>query len=161
MIKLNTKSPDFCLKNQDNKPICLKEYTSHWVVLYFYPKDNTPGCTLEAKRFTFFENEFKKHNTKVLGISPDSCESHKKFQENHKLTITLLSDPEHTVLKNYGVWKTKKMYGKEYLGVERTTLLINPQGNIKHIWNNVKVPGHIEAVLEKLKEIQTIKGDAS
>jgi peroxiredoxin Q/BCP len=103
--------------------------------------------------FTHHESEFEKLNAVVLGISKDSCESHKKFQEKHDLTVALLSDPEHKVIENYGAWKPKKLYGKEFLGTERSTFIIDPEGKIEHKWNKVKVPGHIESVLEKLKEL--------
>jgi peroxiredoxin Q/BCP len=161
MVKINKTRPEFCLNNQDNEPVCITDYLGKWVVLYFYPKDDTTGCTLEAKNFSLYKNDFDKLNTKVIGISPDSCESHQKFQKKHNLTVTLLSDPEHQALEQYGVWKTKKMYGKEYMGVERTTYLINPQGSINHIWNKVKVTGHIEAVIEKLIELQNNQGGLS
>jgi peroxiredoxin Q/BCP len=139
------------------KEICNYDFKGKWLVLYFYPKDNTPGCTLEARNFTYFEKEFEKLNTKVLGISPDSCESHRKFADKHDLTVTLLSDPEHLVLKKFDVWKPKKLYGREFLGVIRTTFLIDPNGNIRHIWSKVKVRGHIEEVIEKIKEIKNIE----
>ena len=122
--------------------------------MYFYPKDNTPGCTLEAINFTHKESEFDERNAVVLGISKDSCESHKKFKEKHDLTVALLSDPEHKVIEKYGVWKPKTLYGKEFLGIERSTFIINPQGKIEYKWLKVKVPGHIETVLDKLKELK-------
>ena len=155
MLGENTQAPDFCLADQDNQATCLKEYKGSWVVLYFYPKDNTPGCTLEAKGFSYKEDDFKTLNAKVIGISPDSCESHKKFQNKHDLTVTLLSDAEHKVLQQYDVWKPKKLYGKEFLGVIRTTFILDPEGKIRHVWNKVKVPGHIDEVITKLKNIQT------
>jgi len=153
MVEIGEKAPDFCLKNQDEQKLCLSDYHGKRVVLYFYPKDNTPGCTLEAVAFTYHEKEFNELDTIVLGISPDSCESHRKFQKKHDLTVTLLSDPDHEILEKYDVWKTKKMYGKEFLGVIRSTFIISPEGDIEHIWSKVKVNGHIEAVLEKLKEL--------
>jgi peroxiredoxin Q/BCP len=159
MVEINNKIPSFCLLNQDKEEVCETNFKDNWLVLYFYPKDNTPGCTLEARNFTYFENEFKKHNTKVVGISPDSCDSHHKFTEKHDLTVTLLSDPDHKVLEKFNVWKPKKLYGKEFLGVVRTTFLIDPNGTIRNIWNKVKVPGHIENVLEKIKEIQKDEGE--
>ena len=154
MFNINDLAPDFCLKNQDEKEICLKDFKGKWIILYFYPKDNTSGCTLEAITFTNYQEVFKKHNAIILGISPDSCESHKKFQKNHNLTITLLSDPNHKVLELYDVWKRKKLYGKEFFGVIRSTFLINPDGTILFIWNKVKVKGHIENVLNTLKKVQ-------
>jgi peroxiredoxin Q/BCP len=154
MVNLNDKIPKFCLRNQNNIAICNTDYRGSWLVLYFYPKDNTPGCTLEARNFTYYENDFTKLKTKVVGISPDSCDSHRKFSDKHNLTVTLLSDPDHKVLEQFNVWKPKKLYGKEFLGVIRTTFLIDPKGTIRYIWKKVKVPGHIEEVIEKIKEIQ-------
>lgn len=153
MVTIGEKAPDFCLKDQDEKDICLKDFKNKWVVLYFYPKDNTPGCTLEAINFTHHESEFDELNAVVLGISKDSCESHKKFQQKHDLTVALLSDPEHEVIEKYGVWKPKKLYGKEFLGIERSTFIIDPEGEIEYKWAKVKVPGHIDAVLDKLREL--------
>jgi len=154
MVEINTQAPEFCLQNQESEPVCNTDYKGNWLVLYFYPKDNTPGCTLEARNFTLYEDDFKQLNAKVIGISPDSCDSHKKFAEKHDLTVTLLSDPSHEVLEQFKVWKPKKFMGKEYLGVNRTTYLIDPDGVIRHVWNNVKVQHHIEDVIEKLKETQ-------
>ena len=154
LLQSESKAPDFCLKNQDQEPLCLHDYLGKWVVLYFYPKDNTPGCTLEAISFTRFNDEFEKRNAVVLGISPDSCDSHKAFQQKHDLSVTLLSDPEHDVLKAYDVWKKKSMFGKDYFGVVRSTFIIDPQGKIVHDWSKVKVPGHIKKVLDKLRELQ-------
>lgn len=160
MLNITETVPSFCLSNQDEQEICDDDFKGKWLVLYFYPKDNTPGCTLEARNFTYYEDEFNKLNTKVIGISPDSCESHRKFSDKHNLTVTLLSDPEHIVLEKFGVWKPKKLYGREFLGVVRSTFLIDPKGIIRHIWNKVKVQGHIQEVIEKIKDIQnTEKGE--
>lgn len=148
------KIPHFCLQNQQQQKICDTDFLGNWLVLYFYPKDNTPGCTLEARNFSYFEKEFDALNAKVVGISPDSCDSHQKFAQKHNLTVTLLSDPQHEVLQTFDVWKPKKFMGKEFLGVIRTTYLIDPEGKIRYIWNNVKVNNHIQEVIEKLKEIQ-------
>jgi len=154
MVEENEKAPDFCLKNQNNEDICLKDFKDKWTILYFYPKDNTPGCTLEARNFSQSANDFEKQNAKIIGISPDSINSHKKFEDKHDLSINLLSDPNHKTLEKYGVWKPKKMYGREFMGVVRSTFLINPEGNISHIWPKVKVVGHIKDVMTKLKEYQ-------
>ena len=154
MVKINTQAPQFCLQNQEKENVCNTDYKGNWLVLYFYPKDNTPGCTLEARNFTYYEDDFKQLNAKVIGISPDSCDSHKKFAEKHDLTVTLLSDPDHEILEQFEVWKPKKFMGKEFLGVIRTTYLIDPEGIVRHVWNNVKVQHHIEDVIEKLKETQ-------
>lgn len=154
MVKINEKAPDFCLKNQDNIDVCLKDFRGKWTVVYFYPKDNTPGCSLEARNFTINAEKFEKLNTTILGISPDSVKSHKNFCDKQNLNIILLSDPEHKTLNEYGVWKPKKLYGREFLGVIRSTFLINTEGKIAHIWPKVKVPGHIDDVMNKLKELQ-------
>ena len=154
MIEVGQKAPDFCLPNADGVEICLKDLRGKWVVLYFYPKDNTPGCTTEALDFTAHLDEFEKLGAVVLGVSPDSCESHKKFMEKKGLKVTLLCDPEKEVLKKYGAWGIKKMYGKEYEGVIRTTYLIDPEGKMAAVWPKVRVKGHVEKVLEKLKELQ-------
>lgn len=153
-LKIGNKAPDFKLPETSGETVSLKDYKDKWLVLYFYPKDSTSGCTTEAVDFTGSLPEFKKLNTAVVGISPDSCKSHQKFITKHDLAVTLLSDEEKTVMEKYGVWQLKKMYGKDYMGVVRTTFLIGPDGKIKHIWNNVKVSGHVEDVLIKLKELQ-------
>jgi len=149
--KAGQKAPEFCLPDSDENKVCLSQFRGQWVVLYFYPKDNTSGCTLEAVDFTRASGDFRKYNAAILGISPDSAKSHCRFRDKHDLKITLLSDTEHDVLEKYGVWSLKKMYGREYFGVIRSTFLIDPEGMIKNIWRKVKVSGHVEAVLEQLK----------
>ncbi|WP_022846119.1 MULTISPECIES: thioredoxin-dependent thiol peroxidase [unclassified Desulfurobacterium] len=153
MVEPGKIAPGFCLKDDTGKETCLKDFKGKWVVLYFYPKDNTPGCTKEAEGFTEKLDEFKKLNAEVVGISPDSVESHRKFKEKKNLKVTLLSDPEHKVIEEYGVWKLKKRFGKEYYGVVRTTYLIDPEGKVVHVWKNVRVKGHVEKVLEMLKKL--------
>jgi peroxiredoxin Q/BCP len=157
MVNVHDQAPDFCLTNQEDEKICLSDYKGKWIVLYFYPKDNTPGCTLEAQNFSKNESRFKNLNTMVVGISPDSTESHKKFQQKNDLSVMLLSDPDHAVLKDYDVWKSKKMYGKEFMGVIRSTFLIDPDGKIHYKWEKVKVPGHVEDVLTKINEMKQIE----
>ncbi len=152
-LEIGEKAPEFCLPNQDGEEVCLNNYKGKWVVLYFYPKDNTSGCTREAKDFTEHLHDFEKLGAVVLGVSPDSVESHKKFREKHSLKVTLLSDPEHKVLEAYGAWGLKKRYGKEYYGVIRSTFIIDPEGKIAYRWYNVRVNGHVEKVKEKLKEL--------
>ncbi len=152
-LKVGDKAPDFCLPDKDGNEVCLKDFRGKWVVLYFYPKDNTSGCTKEAVDFTEHLDEFASLNAVVLGVSKDSVKSHKNFAEKHGLKVTLLSDPEHKVIEQYGAWKLKKRYGREYYGTQRSTFLIDPDGVIRHIWPNVRVKGHVEAVLEKLKEL--------
>jgi peroxiredoxin Q/BCP len=126
-------------------------------VLYFYPRDNTSGCTLEAQDFSARSEDFKKLNAVILGISPDNCQSHQKFILKYDLGITLLSDPEKKVLEKYGVWQIKKMYGKESFGVVRSTFLISPDGKIADMWTRVKVDGHADKVMLALVEHQKRK----
>jgi peroxiredoxin Q/BCP len=154
MIEINKKAPEFCLKNQNNQDICLKYFKGNWVVLYFYPKDNTPGCSLEAKDFTDHVKEFEEKDAKIIGISPDSLDSHKKFEKKHRLSLNLLSDSHHETLKHYDAWKPKKLYGREFMGVVRSTFLIDPEGNIAYIWPKVKVIGHVQEVMNKLMELK-------
>ena len=153
-LKIGDKAPDFCLPDAEKGQVCLKDHRGKWVVLYFYPKDNTKGCTMEALEFTAAEDDFNARGAVVIGVSPDSPESHTKFIEKHDLGITLLSDTEKEILTGYGVWQKKKMYGREYMGVVRSTFLIEPEGRIAYIWPKVKVAGHADAVMEKLVELQ-------
>lgn len=153
-LKIGDKAPEFCLLDADENKVCLKDFKGKWIVLYFYPKDNTSGCTKEAVGFTEKKEEFEKLGAIILGVSPDSPKSHRNFREKKGLNIKLLSDQEHKVLESYNVWQLKKMYGREYMGVVRSTFLIDPEGKIVHIWPKVKVTGHVEDVLEKLKEIK-------
>lgn len=146
------KAPDFSLLNQDDKKVSLKDFKGKWIVLYFYPKDNTSGCTREAIGFTDVKKEMNKMEVTVLGVSPDSTKSHRNFIEKHSLKIGLLSDPEHEVLEKYGAWGLKKNYGREYFGVIRSTFIISPDGDVMYRWKNVKVNGHIDAVVRKLEE---------
>jgi len=146
------KSPSFSLNDKEGKKHSLNDYIGKWVVLYFYPKDNTSGCTKEAISFTEKKKEFEKLGAVIIGISTDSEQSHKRFAEKHNLNIMLLSDPEHKVIEKYGAWGKKKLYGKEYYGTVRSTFLINPDGEIVQEWRKVKVDGHAEEVLKTLKE---------
>ena len=154
MLNIGEKAPEFCLPNQDSEEICLRDFAGSWVVLYFYPKDNTPGCTTEALDFTALKDEFEKEGATILGVSPDSVKRHQNFISKKELTITLLSDEEKEVAKAYDVWQLKKMYGREYMGIVRSTFLIDPDGKIAYIWNKVKVKGHAQEVLEKLRELK-------
>jgi peroxiredoxin Q/BCP len=153
-LKLNDNAPDFCLKNQDEEEVCLKDFKGKNVVLYFYPKDNTPGCSLEAMTFTKYKDDFEKNNATIIGISKDSCESHRKFIKNKNLNITLISDTDKKIQETYGVWRLKKFMGKEFMGTVRSTFLIDSQGIIRKIWDKVKVKGHVEEVLEELKNLK-------
>ncbi len=142
-------APDFSLDTPQGK-FSLQDAKGKWLVLYFYPKDNTPGCTIEAIDFSSEQANFKKMGALIVGVSPDTVQSHEKFSAKQNLTITLAADPEKTTLQKYGVWQIKKNYGKEYEGVVRTTLIIDPQGKIAHVWSPVSVKGHVEEVLVKL-----------
>lgn len=152
-LNIGQKAPEFATSNQTGKLTQLSDFANQWLVLYFYPKDNTPGCTTEAIDFTGLVPQFRELNAVILGVSPDSEKSHCRFIEKHNLTIQLLSDSEHQVAEAYQVWGLKKFMGKEYMGIIRSTFLIDPQGNIAYIWSNVKVKAHAEAVLKKLKEL--------
>ncbi len=151
MIEEGKKAPAFKLKNQDGTTVSLSEYKGKNVVLYFYPKDNTSGCTAEACNFRDEFPKFGKLDAVILGVSPDSVQSHKKFSEKYNLPFTLLSDEGKEMLEKYGVWKEKSMYGRKYMGVERTTVVIDGSGKIKKIFNKVKVPDHNKEVMEALK----------
>jgi thioredoxin-dependent peroxiredoxin len=154
LAELGTNSPEVCLMATNGEMLNIKDHRGKWVVLYFYPKDNTPGCTTEAIEFSDALKDFHDLNTVILGVSPDSIESHQKFTDKHGLDITLLSDPDHSIMESFKAWTLRKMYGKEYMGVKRSTFLIDPKGRIAHIWPNVKVKGHVAEVMEKLKELQ-------
>jgi len=152
VLKIGGTAPAFCLKDSAEKKVCLKDFKGRWVVLYFYPKDNTPGCTIEAKDFSKELSDFKGLNCEILGISADSCESHRKFINDHNLKLTLLSDESTEMLKAYGVWQKKNMMGKEYMGVARTTMIVDPKGKIAAVWDKVAVVGHAMDVLMRLRE---------
>jgi peroxiredoxin Q/BCP len=152
--KTGDKAPGFCLPDQDDKETCLADYKGKWVVLYFYPKDNTPGCTIEAIDFTAVKKDLEAKNTVILGVSRDSVKSHQNFIAKQELSITLLSDPDHKVIEAYGAWQLKKMYGKESYGIVRSTFLIDPEGKIAFAWPTVNAKGHVEKVVQKIEELQ-------
>ncbi|AHA27793.1 thioredoxin-dependent thiol peroxidase [Candidatus Liberibacter americanus] len=152
-LSLGNNAPDFTLPSTCGKEITLSELRGSTIVLYFYPKDDTIGCTTEAIDFSKLNNEFKKESAVVIGISPDTITSHDKFCKKHDLSIKLLSDESKISLNAYGVWKEKSMFGKKYMGVERTTVLIDKNGIVSKIWNNVKVKGHANEVLNYLKNL--------
>lgn len=154
MIEIGEKAPQFSLPNQDEVEIGLRDLAGKWIVLYFYPKDNTPGCTTEACDFTAALPDFENLDAVILGVSPDSPKKHRNFIEKKNLAFTLLSDEEKEVCNLYGVWQLKKLYGKEYMGVVRSTFLIDPEGKIVAKWEKVKVKGHAKAIQEKLEELQ-------
>jgi thioredoxin-dependent peroxiredoxin len=155
-VQVKQPAPNFQADDRNGNLVSLQDFSGSWLVLYFYPKDNTPGCTTEAKDFTAYADEFKKLDASVVGVSPDSPQSHTKFVTKHELSIQLLSDPEHQIAEAYGVWGLKKFMGKEYMGIIRSTFIIAPDSSIAHIWNNVRVKGHAEAVLEQLKQLRII-----
>ncbi len=154
MLELESTAPDFCLSNQDDVEICLRDLRGKWIVLYFYPKDSTPGCTTEACEFTAALDEYEDRDAIILGVSGDSTASHRKFIEKQNLGITLLSDPTTQMMEAYGVWAMKKNYGKEYMGVVRSTMIIDPKGVVKAVWTNVKVKEHVAKVKEELVKLQ-------
>src|SRR3989344_5757118 len=153
MLKTNTKAPEFKLPDQDGKIHSLSEFKGQWILLYFYPKDDTPGCTKEACSIRDSFPSFEKLKAVVLGISVDSVKSHRKFADKYKLPFTLLADEEKKVVKLYGVWVKKKMMGREYMGTLRTSFLIDPQGKIAKIYENVKPEIHANEVLSDLKNL--------
>lgn len=150
MVEVGKKAPPFTLKASDGNEVSLSDFKGKTVVLYFYPKDNTPGCTKEACSFRDNLARVKKKGAVVLGVSADTVKSHKKFTDDHDLNFPLLSDEDRSVLNAYGVWKNKTMMGKSFMGVVRTTFIINPDGIITHIFSNVKVDGHVEEILKVL-----------
>ena len=153
-LKIGNKAPNFNLPNQNGDSVRLNDFTGKWLLVYFYPRDDTPGCTVEAKDFTELKNDFEKNETVILGVSPDNEAKHCKFIDKHRLKIDLLADCEKSMLSDYGVWQEKSMYGKTYMGVVRTTYLIDPDGNIAEAWNKVKAKGHADAVFKRLINIR-------
>ena len=154
MMKIGQKAPAFRLQDQDGKEVSLAELRGHWVVLYFYPRDDTPGCTTEACEFTAGRERFEGLRAVVLGCSPDGPESHTRFIAKHRLSVRLLSDPDHKVMEAYGAWGEKVLYGKRSVGIIRSTVLIDPEGRVAHHWARVQAAGHAEKVREKLVELQ-------
>ena len=147
MLKISQKPPDFMLASSNGKTLSLKDFTGKKVVLYFYPKDNTSGCTKEACSFESNLKAIKKKGAIVIGVSADSVDSHVKFAKKYGFSFPLLSDETKEIIKSYGVWKEKSMYGKKYFGIERTTVVIDEKGIVQQIFNKVKVDGHIDEVL--------------
>ncbi|MFX0033305.1 MAG: thioredoxin-dependent thiol peroxidase [Candidatus Hodarchaeota archaeon] len=153
-LNIGDKAPEFCLPDKDKQQVCLKDFSGKYNIVYFYPADNTPGCTTEAIGFTNILPEFQELDAEVIGISPDSPESHAKFIEKKNLKVTLLSDENHEVMNKYGAWGQKKFKGKTYLGVIRSTFLIDLDGKIAYIWPKVSVKGHAEEVKDELKSLK-------
>jgi peroxiredoxin Q/BCP len=148
-----TKAPAFKGSTDGNGTFSSKDLKGAWTVLYFYPKDDTSGCTREACDFRDAMQRLTSRDVKVIGVSPDSVASHDKFTAKYGLTFPLLSDPEHVICEAFDVWKEKSMYGRKYMGVERTTYIIDPKGTIVRTFEKVKVPGHVDAVLSALDEL--------
>jgi peroxiredoxin Q/BCP len=154
-LKIGQPAPGFRLADQDGIEVSIGTFRGRWVVLYFYPKDDTPGCTTEACEFTDGIETFGGLDAVVLGCSPDSPERHRKFIAKHRLKVRLLSDPGHEVMAAYGAWGEKNMYGKVVEGVIRSTVIIDPEGRVAHHWKQVKAAGHADKVREKLEELQS------
>ena len=152
-VEVGQKAPAISLPDQNGTKVSLSDFVGKWVVVYFYPKDDTPGCTTEACEFTDSLKQYEKLNAVVLGISPDSVDSHKRFAAKHDLKIMLLADPERKVLEKYGAYGEKMMYGKKVTGVIRSTVLVDPKGKVAHTWPTVKAAGHAQKVAEKLTEL--------
>ncbi|MDG1021711.1 MAG: thioredoxin-dependent thiol peroxidase [Emcibacteraceae bacterium] len=153
MLEVGQKAPDFNLLDENGENMSLSTFKGKNIVLYFYPKDDTPGCTKESIAFSELKNEFEANNTVILGASKDSVKKHQNFIKKHDLTVKLLVDGEGKLCEDYTVWVMKKLYGREYMGIERATFLIGADGNIKNIWRKVKVKGHAEEVLEAVKSL--------
>jgi peroxiredoxin Q/BCP len=154
MIETGKKAPSFRLADQDDNTVSLADYSGRWLVLYFYPKDDTPGCTTEACDFSAGIKQFELLDCAVLGCSRDSAESHRKFIAKYKLRIPLLSDPDHKVMEKYGAWGEKVLYGKKSQGVIRSTVIVDPDGKVAWHWKKVQSKGHAEAVRARLADLQ-------
>jgi len=154
MLKINTKAPILNLNSTSGNSYSLKDSIGKYVILYFYPKDDTPGCTIETNDFNKLLTKFKKLNCDVFGVSKDDLKSHNKFKEKYKIKFDLLVDDEIKIVKSYKVWAKKKFMGREFMGVIRSTFLIDPKSKIVKIWDNVKVKDHAKEVLDTLKNIQ-------
>ena len=151
-LKTGDAAPSFSLPANGDRKVSLADYAKRKLVIYFYPKDNTPGCTTEAIDFTAAVKDFDKANTDIVGVSADSVKKHDNFIEKHNLGITLLSDEQQDMLHAYGVWVEKSMYGRNFMGIERATFLVGTDGKIEQIWRKVKVKGHVDAVLQAARD---------
>jgi thioredoxin-dependent peroxiredoxin len=152
-IEVGSKAPAFTLKADDGSKVKLSDLKGQPVVLYFYPKDDTPGCTKEACAFRDRSTELAKLGAKVFGVSPDSVESHTKFKSKFSLNFPLLADPEHEIAEKYGAWREKNMYGKKSMGIQRSTYLIDAEGKVAKVWKKVSVDGHDQQVIDALQEL--------
>ncbi|SER05452.1 peroxiredoxin Q/BCP [Virgibacillus subterraneus] len=151
-VEIGKQAPDFSLPSQDGKEVSLSDFKGKHVVLYFYPKDMTPGCTTEACDFRDAQESFSELDAVIIGVSPDPVERHQKFIDKHDLPFLLLADEDHKVAEDYDVWKLKKNFGKEYYGIERSTFIIDKEGNLQQEYRKVKVEGHVEKALEFIRE---------
>ena len=149
MVKVGDRAPDFTGLTDTGEKIELKDLYGKTVVLFFYPRDNTPGCTIEACGFRDSFAAFKEKDVAILGVSPDSVKSHEKFKARFKLPFTLIADDDHKIAEQYGAWQEKSMYGRKYMGIVRSTFVIDPQGKIAEVYEKVKVRGHVQDVLSK------------
>ena len=154
-VEINDKAPSFKLADQNGAIHQLSDYSGKYILLYFYPKDNTPGCTTEACTIRDAWSDFAQYNAVVLGVSPDSVESHKKFESKFSLPFTLLADPDKKLLEAYGVWVEKNMFGNKYMGVKRSSVLIGPDGKIAKVYKTVSPKKHAVQVLEDLKKLNS------
>lgn len=151
-VEVGKQAPDFTLPNQDGNEVSLSDFKGKSVVLYFYPKDMTPGCTTEACEFRDAQESFSELDAIIIGVSPDPIEKHQKFINKHDLPFLLLADEDHKAAEAYGVWKLKKNFGKEYYGIERSTFIIDPEGKIQKEFRKVKVDGHVEEALQAIRD---------
>lgn len=151
-VNVGEQAPNFTLQNQDGEKVKLSDFEGRNVVLYFYPKDMTPGCTTQACDFRDHHETFSDLNAVILGVSPDPIERHEKFIKKHDLPFQLLADEDHQVAEKYGVWQLKKMFGREYYGIVRSTFIIDQDGNLMKEFRNIRVKGHVERALQYLKE---------
>lgn len=152
-IEVGKKAPAITLKDDSGKTVKLSDLKGSPVVLYFYPRDDTPGCTKEACAFRDRSDEIQALGAKILGVSPDSVESHQKFRDKYSLNFPLLADPQHTIAEKYGAWREKNMYGKKSMGIQRSTYLIDSEGKIAKVWKRVRVDGHDQAVIEAIQAL--------
>ena len=153
-IQIGQQAPDFTLRDQNNNQVSLHQYKGSWILLYFYPKDNTPNCTQQACKLRDIFEEYQKEGITIIGVSTDSIESHKKFATKHNLPFTLLADTQAEVAKKYNIWKPKKLFGREFLGTRRSSFLVDPQLKIQKIYEKVNVNTHADIILADKKELQ-------
>lgn len=153
MLKDGDKAPDFALPRDGGETVKLSQFEGKLVVLFFYPQDDTPGCTSEAVGFSARLDEFHRAGAEMIGISPDSVKSHEKFRDKHGLTVMLLADQDRQAIEAYGLWGEKSMFGRTFMGVERATFIIGKNGEIFRSWRKVKVPGHVDKVLAAVREM--------